>query len=171
MTPSCVSSLWEARLTTGNQPLCYIYRDWDGWIPSCPILWSTYMVARPIITSLLLWSIGLEPFVATLDPGKGGASSRVDLSKTRGVVTAPSSSSLGHKSAIIVLSQLYTSVAVVVACLSLVGVGLSLVSSFYVYALACCVAPETSYPRPIQCLSTQSLRMVLAKTERGAAFC
>ena len=83
--------------------------------------------------------------MATLDPGKGGASSRVDLSKTRGVVTAPSSSSLGHKSAIIVLSQLYTSV-VVVPCLSLVGVGLSLVSSFYVYALACCVVPP---PRDI----------------------
>ena len=83
--------------------------------------------------------------MATLDPGEGGASSRVDLSKTRGVVTA-SSSSLGHKSAIIALSQLYTSVAVVVACPSLLGVGLSLVSSFYVYALACCVVPP---PRDI----------------------
>ena len=32
------------------------------------------MVARPIITSLLLWSIGLGPFVAILDTaGKEGA--------------------------------------------------------------------------------------------------
>ena len=29
------------------------------------------MVFRPIITFLLLWRFGLDPFVAILDPGKG----------------------------------------------------------------------------------------------------
>ena len=32
---------------------------------------AAFMASGPIITAWLLWSLRLEPFVATLDPGKG----------------------------------------------------------------------------------------------------
>ena len=116
------------------------------------------MVARPIITSLLLWSIGLGPFVAILDAGKEGAAALGLTFPRRELGGAEEWWVVGW----LVGSQIsnhrrLNSTLVVVASLSLAVVAcLSLASSFYVYAPACCVVVSQRHlTRPIQCLSTQ----------------
>ena len=84
---------------------------------------AAFMASGAIITAWLLWSLRLEPFVATLDPGKGA---ELTFSKTRagrGVVEAAHGTSVTNQPS---TSQLYT-VAVFFR-----GLPLSLVSSFYV---------------------------------------
>ena len=96
------------------------------------------MASGAIITAWLLWSLRLEPFVATLDPGKGAELTFPRREQGEEWLKPPTvlRAQISHQRPNCTLLLFW-------------GLSLSLVSSFYVYAPACCVVPETSYP--IQC--------------------
>ena len=91
------------------------------------------MASGAIITAWLLWSLRLEPFVATLDPGKGAELTFPRREQGEEWLKPPTvlRAQISHQRRNCTLLLFFSGSPYL----------FSLVSSFYVYAPACCVVP------------------------------